>query len=191
MNKAIFLDRDGVIIKDVNLLTESVDIHILDGVPESLVSLKSFGFKLIVVSNQTVVARGLATEENVKEINSEIENKIVELGGPTFDEIYFCPHHPNATLPEYRGECECRKPRSGMLVQAAIEHNIDLTASFMVGDRITDIIAGKNVGCKTILLETGMHNAESIVTIDKINENIQTDYTCKNLITAVKWILKQ
>jgi len=191
MNKAVFLDRDGVIIKDVNLLTNSGDIHVLDGLPEALSSLKNAEFKLIVVSNQTVVARGLATEKNVKEINSEIENKIVELDGPTFDGIYFCPHHPNATLPEYREKCECRKPRSGMLAKAASEHNIDLTTSFMVGDRITDIIAGKNVGCKTILLETGMHNTETIVTIDKINENIQANYTCKNLITAVKWILKQ
>ncbi len=190
MNKAVFLDRDGVIIKDVNLLTNSGDIHVLDGVPEALSSLKNAEFKLIVVSNQTVVARGLATEKNVKEINSEIENKIVELGGPHFDGFYYCPHHPKANLTEYRKECQCRKPRIGMFTQAAKDHNIDLTASFMIGDRITDIIAGKNAGCKTVLLKTGMHKADTIVTVDKIDDSIQADYTCKDLLTAANWILK-
>ena len=190
MNKAVFLDRDGVIIKDVNLLTDSVDIQILNGVTDALKKLKKSGFKLIVVSNQTVVARGLATEEDVKKINSEIERRIVALGGPIFDGIYFCPHHPNATLSEYREKCECRKPRTGMLTQAAKEHNIDLTKSFMVGDRITDIIAGKNAGCKTILLKTGMHKTETIVTVDIIDEDIQADYTCIDLLTAAEWIFK-
>ena len=191
MNKAVFLDRDGVIIKDVSLLTVPDAIFILNSVPDALNKLKKSGFILIVVSNQTVVARGLATENHVKEINSEIERKIDELGGPNFDKIYFCPHHPNASLPEYRKKCECRKPRTGMFSQAAKDHNIDLNSSFMIGDRITDIIAGKNAGCKTILLETGMHKEKTIVTVDKIDDTIQADYICDNLLTAAKWIIEQ
>jgi len=191
MNKAVFLDRDGVIIKDVNLLTDSDAIFFFNGVPDALNKLKNSGFKLIVVSNQTVVARGLATENDVKKINSKIKRKIVELGGPTFDKIYFCPHHPNATLPEYRKKCECRKPRTGMFFQAATDYNIDLSSSYMIGDRITDIVAGKDAGCKTILLESGMHKEKTIVTVDEIDNSIQADFICDNLLAAAKWIIKK
>jgi len=189
MNKTVFLDRDGVIVKDVNLLTNIKQINIPKDVPEVLSLLKESGFKLIVVSNQAVVARGLISEKDVENINSEIELQIVKSDGPKFDAVYFCPHHPNATLPEYRTNCDCRKPRAGMLTQAAKEHNIDFTKSFMIGDRITDIVAGKNAGCKTILLETGMHSEKTIVTVDKIDENIQPDFKCQNLLTAAEWIL--
>jgi len=189
MNKAVFLDRDGVVVKDIDLLTDIKQIIIPSDVPNALLKLKEAGFKLIIVSNQAVVARGLISEKNVENINSEIERQIVELGGPKFDAVYFCPHHPNATLSEYRVECECRKPRTGMLTQAAKEHNIDFTNSFMIGDRITDIIAGKNAGCETILLETGMHREKTIVTVDEIDGNIQPDFKCENLLTAAEWIL--
>jgi len=191
MNKTVFLDRDGVVVKDVSLLTKISQINIPDYMPNALAKLKKAGYKLIIVSNQAVVARGLISKKDVENINSEIERRIVALGGPAFDGIYFCPHHPNATLPEYRQECNCRKPRVGMLIQATEEHNIDLSLSFMIGDRITDIIAGKNAGCKTVLLETGMHKAETIVTVDKIDEKIKPDFKCENLLTAAEWIIKQ
>jgi len=188
MNKAVFLDRDGVIIKDTDLLTDIEQIVISAVVPKALSTLKQAEYKLIIVSNQAVVARGLISEDDVRRINSEIERQIIELGGPKFDAMYFCPHHPNATLPEYRKNCNCRKPRNGMMMQAAEKYNIDLSKSFMIGDRITDIVAGKNAGCKTILLETGMHNAKTIVTVDKIDKNIQPDFKCENLLTAAEWI---
>jgi len=189
MNKAVFLDRDGVVVKDTDLVTDIKQIIIPDDVPEALSLLKNSGFKLIIVSNQAVVARGLITEKDVEKINSEIERQIVESCGPKFDAVYFCPHHPNATLPEYRTNCDCRKPRAGMLTQAAKDYNIDFAKSFMIGDRITDIVAGKNAGCKTILLETGMHSEKTIVTVDKVDENIQPDFKCENLLTASEWIL--
>ena len=189
MNKTVFLDRDGVVVKDVDLLTDIKQIIIPGDVPEALFLLKNSGFKLIVVSNQAVVARGFISEKDVENINAEIERQIVESGGPKFDAVYFCPHHPNATLPEYRTNCDCRKPRTGMLTQAAKIHNIDFAKSFMIGDRITDIVAGKNAGCKTVLLETGMHSEKTIVTVDKIDENIQPDFKCESLLTAAEWIL--
>lgn len=191
MNKTIFLDRDGVLIEDVHLLTNPGDIRILEGVPQALKSLKEAGFRLIVISNQTVVARGLVTEQEVYAINAEMERLLKQAGGPRLDGFYFCPHHPNATLPAYRIACECRKPRPGLLLRAAHEHNLNLDASFMVGDRITDIIAGARAGCRTVLVQTGKHQEPPIETStsEPLDESVQPDHVCADLRTAVEWIL--
>jgi len=189
MSPAIFLDRDGVLIEDAHLLTDPEEIRVLEGVPQALRSLKQAGFRLIVISNQTVVARGLATEQEVCTINVEMERRLEEAAGPRLDGVYFCPHHPNATLPAYRIACDCRKPRSGLLLRAAREHNLDLVASFAVGDRITDIIAGARAGCRTVLVETGEHEAPPIETIDPLDESVRPDYICADLTAAAEWIL--
>jgi len=161
----------------------------LEGVPQALRSLKAAGFQLIIVSNQTVVARGLVTEEEVYAINAEMERLLEQAGAPHLDGFYFCPHHPNATLPAYRIACECRKPRPGLLLRAAREHNLNLGASFMVGDRITDIIAGARAGCWTVLVQTGEHQAPPIETIEPLDESVQPDYACANLSEVARWIL--
>ncbi len=185
----MFLDRDGVLIDDVHLLTNTGDIRILEGVPQALRSLKEAGFKLIVISNQTVVARGLVTEQEVYAINAEMEHLLKQAGGPRLDGFYFCPHHPNATLPAYRIACDCRKPRPGLLLRAAREHNLNLGASFVIGDRITDIIAGARAGCRTVLLQTGQHQAPPIETVEPLDESVQPDHICADLRAAAKWIL--
>ena len=189
MSAAIFLDRDGVLIGDVHLLTDPGDIRVLESVPQALTSLKEAGFQLIVVSNQTVVARGLITEQEVCAINAEIERLLEQAGAPHLDGFYFCPHHPNATLPAYRIVCECRKPRPGLLLRAAREHNLNLGASFMVGDRITDIIAGARAGCRTVLVQTGKHQAPPIETVEPLDESVQPDHVCADLRAAAEWIL--
>ena len=186
---AIFLDRDGVLIEDVDLLTNSVDIRVLEGVPQALRSLKEAGFQLIVVSNQTVVARGLVTEQEVYAINAEMERLLEQAAAPHLDGFYFCPHHPNATLLAYRIACECRKPRPGLLLRAAREHNLNLRASFMVGDRITDIIAGARAGCRTVLVQTGKHQEPPIETAEPLDESVQPDHVCADLKAAAEWIL--
>lgn len=189
MNRAVFLDRDGVIIEDVRLLTGPVQIRILGGVPQALRSLKEAGFNLIVISNQTVVARGLVTEQEVCAINAKMECLLEQAGGPHLDGFYFCPHHPNATLPAYRIACECRKPRPGLLLRAAREHNLNLGASFVVGDRITDIIAGSRAGCQTVLVQTGRHQEPPIETVEPLDESVQPDHVCADLKAAAEWIL--
>jgi D-glycero-D-manno-heptose 1,7-bisphosphate phosphatase len=189
MNAAIFLDRDGVLIEDVHLLINSEDIRVLEGVPQALRSLKEAGFKLIVISNQTVVSRGLVTEQEVRAIHAEMERLLEQGGGPHLDGFYFCPHHPNATLPAYRTACECRKPRPGLLLRAACEHNLNLRASFVVGDRITDIIAGARAGCRTVLVQTGKHQAPPIETVEPLDESVQPDHVCADLKAAAEWIL--
>jgi D-glycero-D-manno-heptose 1,7-bisphosphate phosphatase len=143
-----------------------------------------------VISNQTVVARGLVTEQEVCVINAEMERLLEQAGGPHLDGFYFCPHHPNATLPAYRIACQCRKPRPGLLLQAAHEHNLDLSASFAVGDRITDIIAGARAGCRTVLVQTGAHLAPPIETNEPLDPSTQPDYTCADLAEAARWILE-
>lgn len=190
LQPAVFLDRDGVVIKDVDLLTQPSEVRLLESVPQAIRTLKQAGFKVVVVSNQTVVARGLATEDEVVAINNYIQTLLGQAGGDSIDAFYICPHHPNANLPAYRVVCECRKPRPGMLLQAAEEHNLDLHASFMVGDRITDIIAGMKAGCQTIMVQTGMHEAKPIEMSDPLDTSVQPHFICDNLGQAAAWILE-
>lgn len=189
LDRAVFLDRDGVLIDDAGLILRPEDVRIIAGVPAALRKLHVSGFRLIVVSNQAVVARGLLSEEGVVELQRYIARQLVEAGAPSLDGWYFCPHHPNATLPEYRVVCECRKPRPGLLLRAARELGIDPKESIMIGDRITDIVAGARAGCKTILAETGAHRAPVIQTAEEIDRATQPDYRCPSLPDAVGWIL--
>jgi D-glycero-D-manno-heptose 1,7-bisphosphate phosphatase len=191
MNPAVFLDRDGVLIEDVDLLISPEQVRIFPGVPAALTLLRAAGFKLIVVSNQTVVARGLASEKQVQDINDFIAAKLQETGAPAIDAWLFCPHHPNATLPQFRINCDCRKPKPGMLFQAKAKHDLDLSQSFMIGDRITDITAGARAGCRTILVQTGKHLEPPIETSDPLDHSVVPDYSCADLDAAAKWILRQ
>ena len=190
MNRAVFLDRDGVLIADVDLLIRHEQLRLLAGVPASLRILKNAGFHLVVVSNQSVVARGLATERDVECVNAGLDRLICSAGGPAMNGFYFCPHHPNATLARYRVNCDCRKPRPGMLFRAAQELRLDLSASFMVGDRITDIIAGARAGCRTVLVETGKHRERPIEINEPLDLTISPDHVCEDLPTAAEWIVK-
>ena len=190
MNAAVFLDRDGVLVEDANLITRAEDLAILDGVPRALKRLQRAGFLLVVVSNQSVVARGLATENDVHALNVRLQQLLEQAGGARLDAWYFCPHHPNATLRAYRVNCDCRKPKPGLLLRAARERNLDLAASFAVGDRITDVIAGALAGCRTILVQTGKHLDPPIETSEPPDPSIQPDYICADLEAATQWILK-
>lgn len=187
---AVFLDRDGVLIEDVNLLTRRDQVRVCRRAPEALKALYASGYLLFVVTNQTVIARGLATEQDVEDINSFIGKMLFDGSGCRLERFYFCPHHPEATLPQYRIKCECRKPRPGMLLQAAKEYNLDLRASFMIGDRISDIVAGHKAGCRTILVETGMHQAQPIVS-DAMDLTVKPDYVCADLYESSRIILER
>jgi D-glycero-D-manno-heptose 1,7-bisphosphate phosphatase len=189
-SRAVFLDRDGVLVEDVEQLTDADQIRVLPGVPRALLLLRENGFRLVVISNQAVVARGRVTEQQVRELQGELERMIQRQGGPNLDAFYFCPHHPRATLPAYRADCECRKPQPGMLLRAAIELGVDLPSSFMVGDRITDIIAGARAGCRTVLVQTGQHLAPPIETAQPLDLTIQPGFVSVDLPAAAQWILQ-
>jgi len=190
-NRAVFLDRDGVLIRDVDLLTEPSQIQTLAKVPDALQRLAAGGFRLIVVTNQTVVARGLATEAQVDQINATIAQSLVAQGAPPIDRFYVCPHHPNATLPAYQSDCQCRKPRPGMLLRAAQDYNLNLSASFLVGDRMSDIVAGAKAGCRTVMVHSGWHRAAPIQTVEPMDAGIQPDWICEDLLAAADWILNR
>jgi len=189
MRRAVFLDRDGVLVEDVDQLTCADQLRLLSDVPVALNTLHNAGFALVVVSNQPVVARGLVTEEEVVRIHAELERLILAAGGPALDRIYFCPHHPKATLPAYRLDCDCRKPKPGLLLRAAQALNLDLRMSFLVGDRITDIIAGAKAGCRTLLVQTGKHLDKPIETSEPVDTTIQPDHVCADLPAAAEWIV--
>jgi D-glycero-D-manno-heptose 1,7-bisphosphate phosphatase len=191
LNRAVFLDRDGVIIVDDDCITRVDQIRLIEGVPEALVKLKAAGYLLIIVSNQPVVARGLITQRDVIVVNNAMQQRIVAAGGCEFDGFYFCPHHPHASLDEFRIVCECRKPAPGLLFRAASEKTIDVKESFMVGDRITDIIAGKTAGCMTIQVLSGKHDAAPIMTTSPLDLSIKPDYICDDLMQATAWILRK
>ena len=184
----MLLDRDGVLIRDVDLLTDPRDVQLLTGVPAALVRLRLAGFALILVTNQTVVARGLATLDDVRRVNAAMMQQIIDAGGPQLDGVYVCPHHPHADLPEYRVACDCRKPRPGLLRAAATERGLDLAASFVVGDRMTDVAAGAAVGAHTVLVHSGRHRDAPIVMVDDLPADLRPDHECAGLEEAAAWI---
>ncbi len=189
MNRAVFLDRDGVLIEDVHLLTRPDQIRILPGVPEALQTLVGAGFRLVVITNQTVVARGLATEADVDDVHAELNLRLARAGAPTVERFYVCPHHPKATLPAYRVACDCRKPAPGMILRAARDLDLAVPACFTVGDRITDIQAGARAGTWTVLVQTGRHRDPAIESAEPLDPDVQPDQIRPDLPTAAAWIL--
>ena len=155
--KAIFLDRDGTINKYVGFLRKQEEFELIDGVAEAVKKINHSGYLTIVITNQPVIARGDVTFEGLQTIHNKMET-LLGNEGAYLDGIYFCPHHPHkgykGEVAELKIDCDCRKPKPGMLLKAAEDFNIDLSQSYMVGDGENDIKAGMAAGCKTVLLNT-------------------------------------
>lgn len=153
--KAIFLDRDGTINKEIGFIKNENEIELLPGVCDAIRIINELGYLAIIITNQAVVARGEATIEKINEIHNKLLS-ILELSGAHINAIYYCPHHPSKGFigerKEYKIVCECRKPKPGLILQAAKDYDIDIENSWMVGDSITDIMAGESAGCNTALL---------------------------------------
>lgn len=180
--KAVFLDRDGTINKEVNLLQKISQLKLIPGSAEAIRKLKNAKFLIFIISNQAVVARGLITEEKINEINNALI-KMLEKKGAQVDGIYSCPHHPNADLLEYRKDCVDRKPNTGMIKKVLKKYPISLEKSFFVGDMTVDIQTGKNAGMKTILVKTGFAGSDK-------KYNVKPDFIAKDLKKATEIILK-
>ena len=170
---AVFLDRDGTINIDHGYVHQIDDFEFIDGSIEAMAELKKMGYALVVVTNQSGIARGIYTEDQFMQLTEwmdwSLADRDVELDG-----IYFCPHHPDAIEEEYRQDCNCRKPKPGMLLDAQSFLNIDMSASIMVGDKLADIMAGKaaNVGM-TVLVKSGKEiTDEAIASADKVINSI-------------------
>ena len=151
-DKAIFLDRDDTLIEDPGYISSPEQVKLLTGVPRALIELKALGYKLVVITNQSAVARGIVTEKVLGEIHKRLERLLAEKNA-FFDRIYYCPYHPEGAVKKYRQESELRKPNPGMLLKAAEEMDLDLDQSWCVGNSSSDIEAGLRAGCKTILID--------------------------------------
>jgi len=154
MNKAIFLDKDGTLIHDVPYNVDPERIVLQPGVGQCLRALQQNAYKLVLVSNQSGVARGYFTEHALKNVERKIQD-LLALYNVKLDGFYYCPHHPQGTVPAYAVSCTCRKPMPGMLLKAAKDLGLSLPGSWMVGDILDDVEAGNKAGCRTILINNG------------------------------------
>ena len=178
---AVFLDRDGTLIDDPGYLNHPDQIRLLDGAVEALRELAGLGYKLVVVSNQSAVARGMVSEEMLERIHERLR-EVFKAESVSFDAIYYCPYHPDGVIPEYSKASDWRKPEPGMLLAAADDLDLDLSRSWMVGDKPSDVQAGHNAGCRTILIRSGpaSHTAETG----------EPDYIAANIREAANMIKK-
>ncbi len=173
-NRAVFLDRDGTIAIDVSYCRRPEDFKLFPSTAKAIKLLNEYGYKVIVITNQSGVARGYFDEDTLDRIHQKMQRELTEEGA-RIDGIYYCPHHPDDS-------CECRKPKPKMILQAAKEHDIDLKQSFMVGDKPMDIQAGQNAGCRTVLLPLDTGESEP---------GSSPDYTAPDLYAAALWIINQ
>ena len=189
-NKAIFFDKDGVLNVDKKNVKDLCELEFLPDAGNVIAFFIDKGFKIFIVTNQTVIARGIITEESLHRQLKEFQLMLLEQNKKAIvDKIYYCPHHPNANVLEYRKICECRKPKPGMLLLVSKEYSIDFKKSYMVGDRISDIIAGYLAGCKTIQYKTEKYNEPMIETDLKVPKEIKPDFTIMNLSELKEVIL--
>ena len=182
-DKAIFLDRDDTLIEDPGYINSPEQVKLLDGVPEALIELKALGYKLVVVTNQSAVARGIVTEKVLGEIHNRLEQMLAEKGA-LLDRIYYCPYHPDGVVQKYRKESDCRKPNPGMLLRAAEEMDIGLGQSWCIGNSLRDVEAGFKAGCKTILIDLPSHQQQVEL------GQLRPDYKAVNIKEAVNIIKK-
>lgn len=183
MNKAIFIDKDGTLIKDVPYNVNPALIKLENDVGPALKVLQQEGFKLFIISNQSGVARGYFKEDDLNAVSEKI-NEILSSYHVDIAGFYYCPHHPEGVIEKYAIECDCRKPKAGLIIKASEENAIDVSGSWMIGDILNDVEAGNKAGCKTILIDNG-NETEWI-----INAQRQPTYMVKNFKEAAEIILQ-
>lgn len=176
--KAVFIDRDGTINVNVHYLDDPDRFEMYPGVGEGLKILQDNGFTLIVITNQSGIARGLFTEEQLSAIHERMEQEL-QMFGVTLDGLYYCPHHPDE-------RCNCRKPNTGLFKQAIREHDIIVHQSYMIGDKHLDVAAGKKIGVKTILIPEPHEREECLSQLDEWE--VKPDYIADDFMDAVGFI---
>lgn len=184
MNAAIFLDKDGTLVEDVPYNVDSARIRIYPEVVSTLTALSAEGYKLLVVSNQPGIAHGYFDGAAVEHAGAQLLRMLRD-DGARVDDFYYCPHDPEGKVAEYSVSCDCRKPQPGLLLRAAREHRVDLSASWMIGDILNDVEAGKRAGCRAILVDRG-NETEWLP-----GEWRQPDITARNLDEALRYILQE
>lgn len=184
--RAVFLDRDGTVIEDAGFLRSPEGIHLIPGAGAAIRALNEQRIPVCIVSNQSGVARGLLTEDDLHRIHERLQS-ILQEEGAHIDRFEYCPHHPTEGIAPYRIECDCRKPRPGMLERIAEQFQIALPHSFVVGDKLSDIELGKAVGATTMLVLTGYGEASLQ---EARAGNVHPDFIVRSLVEAVEHILQ-
>jgi D-glycero-D-manno-heptose 1,7-bisphosphate phosphatase len=185
--RAILIDRDGTLCEEVGYVNHVGRVRLPERSIEAVRRANEAGFQTVLVTNQAGVARGYFDESLVGEVHDHIREALGTKGA-RLDGIYYCPHHPEVGAGPYRRECDCRKPRPGMLLRARDEMGIDLTSSYMVGDSHKDIEAGHRVGAKTVLVLTGYGRGEMEHQPHRFT--VEPDHVAADLLEAVEWILE-
>lgn len=183
--RAVFLDRDGVINEERGYAHRLEDLALVPGASSAIQLINEHGLLAIVVSNQAGIAYGYYEEKDMRRFNWALAEEL-NRHGARIDAFYFCPHHETKGAGEYKRACECRKPKCGLLLLAAKDFGIDLSKSFMIGDTWSDIMTGKNAGCKTILVKTG-HDTEELTKKPEFGR--QCDFIADDLGAAARYIL--
>jgi D-glycero-D-manno-heptose 1,7-bisphosphate phosphatase len=182
---AVFLDRDGTVIEEVGYLDRLDRITFFPWSIDAIRALNQAGFLVAIVTNQAGVARGYFDETLVRDAHALIDRRVRE-GGARIDAYYYCPHHPDGSVAAYRQACDCRKPKPGMLLQAAREHDVDLSRSYVVGDRWLDVRLGQAAGTATVLVRTGYGREE-----EAQPDGTVADVVVDSLMDASAWILQR
>jgi len=186
--QAVFLDRDGVLNREVGLVTRPEQLVLEPGAAEAVRRLNEAGVLAVVATNQPVVARGLCSEEDLARIHERLQELLWMEARARLDAIYYCPHHPERGHPDanplYRGPCRCRKPAVGMLEVARERFGLDLRRCVLVGDRTADLLAARRAGCRSVLVRTGYAGRDG-------RYEVEPDHVAANLAEAVRLILRR
>ena len=186
MRRAVFLDRDGTVCEDVGYLDRSRNLQVFPWAADAIRKLNQAGLHAVLVTNQSGVARGYFSEELIHETHDQLQTALAS-GGARLDAIYYCPHHPEGTIPFYSRDCECRKPGLGMLEQAAQEYNLDLRTCFVVGDKQSDLETAFRAQAQAVLVLSGRGTETYQGRAEWLH---QPDYVARDLSDAADWILK-
>jgi len=182
-NVAVFLDRDGTVCEEVGYLSDEKELRLIPGAAEAIIKINQAGWKVIIISNQSGIARGYMNSDDVDRVNQKLL-KLLKAEGAQVDGIYYCPHHPQGNSP-YNIKCDCRKPEAGLLYKAAREHQLILDKSIMIGDKYSDVETAIRLNIPGILVRTGFGEGE----IQKYEQqwNQAPDYIARNLLDAIEW----
>lgn len=182
----VFLDRDGTLNKEIGYIREVEKLELIDGAAAAIKRLNDASVAAVLVTNQSGAARGYYSVDHILKLNERL-CRLLEAEGARLDAVYYCPHLPDGTVPEYTGNCRCRKPETGMVDQALSEHpELDCQRSYVVGDKSTDVELARNCQAKAVLVTTGYGKD---VLAGKYQWPVQPDYTADDIISAVDWIL--
>ncbi len=186
MKKVFFLDRDGVIIEDANYLSSPEQVVLCPGTPEAFRLIHNAGYGIVVVSNQSGIARGYFTYGDLAKVEKHIEKCLTDADAPLPEAWYYCPHHKKGTVAEYAIDCDCRKPKPGLLLAATKDLDIDCEQSFIIGDKVSDLESGFSAGCKAgVLVLTGHGSEQELKPLAKSYD------TAPEILEAVKKLLKK